>query len=413
MAYMPELTEKFVALPEDGKLKLLYIWGHSYEYADPERYGSGDWTTLEENLEKLNNAGVWFGTNREVYDYVNAVNKITTGINTVTNNSDIPIYVQVNGKNVELEAGEIYCINESQSSSPVIACWGDSLTWGHGSTDKITKSYPGVLAELSGATVYNMGVGGETSTTIAAKQGALDIVFTEGFTIPVSCNESVEIKFAASNGGVVTPRDSTIGGWTPCTINGVEGLMEIVVDSSVWPRVLKSAHFKRNVSGEAVKVNVGDKLIPYAQKITPDINIVFSGTNGGWTSANTTVPSDYSADITEFLNLLDNQRKLSNTPDKYIIIGLTAGDDARWGSLDSAMEEKFGENFLDLRAFLSSEEAMEMAGIEPTENDVAAMESGAVPPSFLVSDGTHFNDTGYELIGYCVYDKLTELGYLN
>lgn len=413
IAKMPSLTDEFVALPDDGSLKLLYIWGHSYEYAAPETYGSGDWTTLEQNLAKLQAEGVWFGTNKEVYDYVNAINKVTKEINTVTNNSDMTVYLNINGVNVELDAGEKYSINESQLNLPEIACWGDSLTLGKGSSDRSTKSYPSILAKLSGATVYNMGVGGETATTIAAKQGALDIVFTEGFTIPASCSESIEIKFAASNGGVVTPRDAAIGGWTPCTINGVEGKMEIVVDTSVWPRVLKSAHFKRNVSGEAVTVNIGDKLIPYAQKIKPDINIIFSGTNGAWTSANESIPSDYTANIPEFLELLDSQRKLSNNPDKYIIIGLTAGDEARWSELDTAMEQKFGENFLDVRAFLSSEEAFEQAGITPSESDTAAFSTGAVPPSFLSSDGTHFNDTGYALIAHCVYNKLIALDYLD
>ena len=39
---------------------------------------------------------------KEVYDYINAVRKITYDVNTVTNNSDITVYVQINGANVEL-----------------------------------------------------------------------------------------------------------------------------------------------------------------------------------------------------------------------------------------------------------------------------------------------------------------------
>src|SRR5690606_37503257 len=45
---------------------------------------------------------------------------------------------------------------------PSIVCWGDSLT---------TSSYPRFLAKLTGRTVTNRGVGGNTSAQIAARQG--------------------------------------------------------------------------------------------------------------------------------------------------------------------------------------------------------------------------------------------------
>lgn len=409
---MPQVTDDFVALDAGDKMKLLYIWGHSYEYGNPERYGSGDWNTLEENLAKLKDEGVWFATNREVYDYINAIDKVTYNVNSVTNGSDITVYVQVNGKNVELSSGETYVLNEEQTNAPSIACWGDSLTMGQGASDRTFYSYPANLAEMTGATVYNMGIGGETPVTIASRQGVLDIEFTESFTIPQSSTEEVEIKFAASNGGVVTPRNAPIGGWAPCTINGVDGTMRIVLNTSTWPRTLTAAYFKRNASGKSVKVDVGDKLIPYAQSVKADINIIYSGANDGWTAANTRVPSDYSADIPDFLDLLEAQGEASNNG-QYIIIGLTTSDDAKWELLDSEMEKKFGDNFLNLRKFISSAEAFELMGMTPTDADLAAIEAGSTPPSFLATgDTTHYNDYGYKLAAIAIYNKLTELGYM-
>ena len=408
---MPQVTDQFVALDTD-EMKLLYIWGHSYEYANPTRYGSGDWNTLEENLAKLEDEGVWFATNKEVYDYINALNKVIYNVNSVTNGSDITVYVQVNGKNVELEAGETFLLNEEQTNAPSIACWGDSLTMGQGASDRTLYSYPARLASLTGATVYNMGIGGETPVTIASRQGVLDIEFTEGFTIPNSSNDEVEIKFAASNGGVVTPRNASIGGWAPCTINGVDGTMRIVLNTSTWPRTLTAAYFKRNASGKAVKVNVGDKLIPNAHSVKGDINIIYSGANDGWTAANTRVPSDYSADIPEFLDLLETQGKDSNN-EQYIIIGLTTNNDAKWSLLDSEMEKKFGDKFLNLRKFISSYEAFEILEMTPTADDIAAIEAGATPPSFLTAgDTTHYNDFGYKLAAIAINNKLQQLGYI-
>ena len=54
----------------------------------------------------------------------------------------------------------------SEQQEP-IACWGDSLT--QGNQDLTGVSYPGVLQQLLGVTVYNGGVDGQTSTQIAAR----------------------------------------------------------------------------------------------------------------------------------------------------------------------------------------------------------------------------------------------------
>ena len=48
-----------------------------------------------------------------------------------------------------------------------VACWGDSLT--HGNQDLTGVSYPGVLQQLVGVSVYNGGVDGQTSAQIAAR----------------------------------------------------------------------------------------------------------------------------------------------------------------------------------------------------------------------------------------------------
>ncbi len=49
----------------------------------------------------------------------------------------------------------------------MITCWGDSLTAGTGST--AGNDFPSVLARLTGQTVTNRGVGGDTSTQIRAR----------------------------------------------------------------------------------------------------------------------------------------------------------------------------------------------------------------------------------------------------
>lgn len=295
---------------------------------------------------------------------------------------------------------------------PTIACWGDSLTYGQGSTNRSVNSYPAVLEKKSGLTVYNMGIGGETATTIAARQGALNIQISEPVTIPQS--GSVEVKFKASNGGVVTPRVTSIAGWSPCSINGVQGTLSVQIDETVWPRVLASAAFTRETPGDSIEVAEGDELIPQGHSVRADINVIFSGTNGGWSPKNLTTDASHNDDeeIRSMVDLLKRQAQMSNNSDKYVIIGLTTQDDKFWEKYHAALQAEFGNQFFNLRKSLQSADLLRDYGLTPTADDITAIEETKTPPSILVSDGVHFNDTGYEIIGNLLYKKLQELGYI-
>lgn len=51
---------------------LFYLWGHSYEFGN-----AGNWEHLENICKKLSNRDdVWYATNIEIYDYVNAYNSL-------------------------------------------------------------------------------------------------------------------------------------------------------------------------------------------------------------------------------------------------------------------------------------------------------------------------------------------------
>lgn len=305
-----------------------------------------------------------------------------------------------------------------------IACWGDSLTIGQGSTNAFTtneNSYPAVLAELTGETVYNMGVGGETSMTIAARQGAVDMIFTEDFTIPQSGSVNIPLAYVEENGekhyyiataddGKVVPRDINRGMWNPVTINGVEGTLSVDVDTDLAMRMLSGATFTRKESGEAVEVKAGDKLKTGAQDIRADVNIFFTGTNGGW-NENNTKPADTESDAADLIELIKKQIAATKDSNKYIVIGLTNGSKNKWAVTNPALKEAFGERFLDAKAYLATEQALADAGITPTEQDKADIASGTVPTSLRV-DTAHFNDAGYRLLANLVYDKLNELEYL-
>ena len=314
---------------------------------------------------------------------------------------------------------------EIEIAAPLtVACWGDSLTQGKHAlydngdirdttgtaqkTGEITTAYPEELAKLTGYTVHNMGVGGETATTIAARQGALDIVTTETFIIPAGVN-AVDIDFKASNGGVVIPRGVNAGGWSPCTIAGVEGKLSVAITGNS-PYQISRATFTRTTAGESVVVPAGTKIIPEAHKMEADINIFFMGTNGGWTTAHTTVNDNSDADCEALVELYRKQIAKAGKS-KYIIVGLTWGYTNANDNINNHLREAFGGNFLDLKAYLASEQALIDAGITPTQEDLARIAGGHVPTSLIFSDGVHFTSKGYELIAQQVYAKMIELGY--
>jgi len=308
------------------------------------------------------------------------------------------------------------------TNNPTIACWGASLTRGQGASDESVNSYPAVLQTLSGLNVYNMGVGGETVMTVAARQGSLDILLSEAVTIPES--GSVNIKFKASNGGIVTPREVNRGMWNPCSINGVEGTLSVVVDNNTWPRVLKSATFTRTTAGEAVLCPAGTELVVAAQSVSPmaDINIIELGSNGAWTTENLALEAhttDAQRNSLAQMGVLMAQN--CKNPEKTYIISLSSMSKSDRAPLDTILKNQFGDRYIDVGSYLQSEQALTDAGITPTDLDRTYIASGKVPPSLLNdkediengvsgADVTHLNDDGYRVKAQYIFTRLKALG---
>ena len=107
------VAQKFLNYEDDGKLKLWYTWGHSFDYVVDEfgvglgssNYGKGYPVTDEtkiaqfEGFCKLLGAddSIWKATNSEVIGYLAAMAKVSVSGRTVTNASDRTIYITVDG----------------------------------------------------------------------------------------------------------------------------------------------------------------------------------------------------------------------------------------------------------------------------------------------------------------------------
>ena len=283
-------------------------------------------------------------------------------------------------------------------------------------------SYPDVLAKLTGKTVYNMGVAGETSMTIAARQGAVEMIVPQDFIIPASGSVALSLASTTVAGntyyyipteedGKVDPMTVNYGGWIPMIINGVEGTLSMSITvGDLRPRLLSSATFTRTTSGSEVYVPAGTKIQCAAHSVTGDVNIFFTGTNGGW-NTNNTGDTDSALEAEELAALIQKLVMATGSPEKYIVIGLTNGNYNNWKNTNGVLAEAFGEHFLNAKAYLASEQVLEDAGITLTQQDITDLSNGMIPTS-LRTDSTHFNDAGYVLLAQQVYVKLQELGYL-
>lgn len=90
--------------------RLFYLWGHSYEF---ERHNN--WDHIEKICQRLaHNDGIWYATNIEFYDYVNAYHSLVYSADEtrVYNPTLIKVWFNVDGKLYWVDSGETVKIDK-------------------------------------------------------------------------------------------------------------------------------------------------------------------------------------------------------------------------------------------------------------------------------------------------------------
>lgn len=103
-----DLAQAFLQEQEGGywrkSPKLFYLWGHSYEFED-----RNEWHIIE-NFAKFmgNREDVWYATNGEIYDYVQAYHRLQFSAEGtfVYNPSVLDVYICYAGKNYCIPTGK-------------------------------------------------------------------------------------------------------------------------------------------------------------------------------------------------------------------------------------------------------------------------------------------------------------------
>ena len=100
-----ELTEEFLKEPNFfwSRPKLFYLWGHSYEFE-----ADNNWHVIEEFAARIGGKDdIWYATNIEIYDYVDAWKRMITSADgrRIYNPSNRPIWLWADQKIRKVDAG--------------------------------------------------------------------------------------------------------------------------------------------------------------------------------------------------------------------------------------------------------------------------------------------------------------------
>lgn len=272
----------------------------------------------------------------------------------------------------------------SADGSSIVA-WGDSLTASAGATSEATR-YPAVAAAAfdPDRSVLNLGIGGQTSTQIAARMGAIPITVTlSGDLIPASGGVAVTAKSVnvLYNSGSFT---GTQAGW----IAGVYGTMTTDLSGN-WT-------FTRAVAGADVPVPAGSLFTPeWAGAARSRINWLWLGRNGATSGYSVT------GDIAAAVASLSHNRYLVGG----IITGSIDGGSglAAFLSTNATLAATYGVRYVDLLGALQ-------AANDGSANDLSDIAAGWVPRS-LRSDSVHLNDAGYAVVATQFRVKTLAMGW--
>jgi len=255
--------------------------------------------------------------------------------------------------------------------------WGDSLT---------AAAYPSLLASLmaaagDGVTLSNKGIGGQTSTSIAARQGG---VVTE---LTLTGDQIDAVGTTAVTARNVSPLTSSGQQTIDGVLVGVDGTLNRLAGDDYT--------FTRAVDGSDVPCPAMSDFLVETGEDRSQLSIIWVGKNNQNQAA--TVTSDAQA-MVAFLD---------GAPKQYLIVSVTNGGDEGIGTQEyddieatnAALLAAFPDNYVDLREFLVSLYDPE------APQDVIDFGLDTVPDSLRV-DNIHLTTEGYQFVANFLYAQL-------
>ena len=269
-----------------------------------------------------------------------------------------------------------------------IAFWGDSMTQG---ADPDGVSMPGIIKDELKKEVFNGGVGGLNSESIACLQGGRVLkIKLDGDKIPAS--GLVNLTTYNIQPYIHTTDKNRLG-----SINGIAGTLTRV-GNPINPIIADSFSFTRTTPGSEINIiDVDDFIFDDAINHRNEIQVIWAGRNDPRTESQISL---IISNILSMTNFMTNKAQ-------FLVISVCNGSRQTEGSgsetllniikLNYELETTFGNKYINLRKYMV-EKAIYDAHLIPTSEDLQDISADCIPSS-LRYDAVHFNAIGNRMAG--------------
>jgi len=272
-----------------------------------------------------------------------------------------------------------------------------------------------IATALTGVTTTNLAVGGETSITIAARQGGSPFSFLpSGGAIPASGAVDVVLSNASGvDGWPLLQGATTYVGKLITGSTTIPGTFSIIRDTGATQYVhsaLDRYQFTRTTTGSSIAMTrPAPFYLDVAEPTRDDIVIYWAGRNS------IADPDQIMADIQAMI------LRQSTVHKRYLVLGelnsttetttpaTTNGTNVL--NINNRYRQTFGRRYIDLRGYLINY-GLSDAAITPTTQDNTDIAAGTVPTSLrATSDTLHLNTAGSTIVASLIKLRLQELGW--
>jgi|GEM_PF-3190341 len=298
-----------------------------------------------------------------------------------------------------------------------IYCPGDSLTQGAGLSNS-ANAYPAILAATLGVTAANDGIGGQNVQQITARANADPALLTvTGNSIPSSGSVAVTACTQTSTGAALQPlagpTANTVVSRTG-TLAGVHGTLADANDTG------HTTTFAPDAGSATTPCPAGTPFVFDTPLPLRDAtwSIMMGRNNLPNGASQSTVVSTITAAVASTITAQKAHSK------RFVVLAvlpfadrdsITGGSSTGWDrsnllAVNAALQAAYPNSFIDLMAYLQSNQAAVDAGITYTSQDLTDISNGLTPTSFR-SDVGHLNDIGYPLVGRYVANFMRSKGW--
>lgn len=268
---------------------------------------------------------------------------------------------------------------------------GDSLSAGW------LQYLPGLIASLGGREVTTIGIGGQTSPQIAARQGGKPALLTvSGNTIPAS--GSVAVTAWSTNLLQITSDGTRSIVGQLCGIPGT-----LTATRTAGPTY--SYTFSRTAAGVATPCPASSPF-QCGHGDIGKIPIICIGRNNI-----SDTPESIVAQAKAIFDYSGTGKGLVlSIPPKDVEINTPTSDRAKVDAINTALRDAFSPYWVDWAAYLRSSDTLASVGITATATDLQNISDGVTPLSFR-SDELHLNAKAYEAATNLISQHIISKGW--